>query len=103
MRRSEGNCQASPSALRCGVVPPPTRFGLLGPLLVEDSAGSKEIAAPRHRALLAALLLNANKPVSGSDIAHQAWNGDPPARATGTRHSYLRRLRTVLRAPGAAI
>lgn len=73
-----------------------TRFGILGPLLVEDSAGPRPIAAARQRALLAALLLTAPRPVAAADLADQVWNLEPPAGAAGTLHSYLSRLRGVL-------
>ncbi|WP_344660522.1 AfsR/SARP family transcriptional regulator [Catenulispora subtropica] len=72
------------------------RFGILGPLLVEDSTGPRPIAAARQRALLAALLLTAPRPVAAADLADQVWNLEPPAGAAGTLHSYLSRLRTAL-------
>ncbi|NUR30651.1 MAG: AfsR family transcriptional regulator, partial [Catenulispora sp.] len=72
------------------------RFGILGPLLVEDSAGPRPIAAARQRALLAALLLTAPRPVAAADLAEQVWNLEPPAGAAGTLHSYVSRLRTAL-------
>ncbi|MBW8805775.1 MAG: hypothetical protein AUG49_08350 [Catenulispora sp. 13_1_20CM_3_70_7] len=72
------------------------RFGILGPLLAEDPAGPRPIAAARQRALLAALLLTAPRPVAAADLADQVWNLEPPAGAAGTLHSYLSRLRTAL-------
>src|SRR5690349_15139930 len=72
------------------------RFGILGPLLVEDSTGPRPIAAARQRALLAALLLTAPRPVAAADLADQVWNLEPPAGAAGTLHSYVSRLRTAL-------
>ena len=73
-----------------------TRFGILGPLLVEDPSGPRPIAAPRQRAVLAALLLTAPRTVAAADLAEQVWNLAPPAGAAGTLHSYLSRLRTAL-------
>lgn len=82
---------------------PPTAFRLLGPLLIHDEAGPREVAASRQRALLAALLLQANKPVTAADLADQVWNENPPAGATGTLHSYLSRLRSALGPAGERI
>ncbi|WP_194914982.1 AfsR/SARP family transcriptional regulator [Catenulispora rubra] len=73
-----------------------TRFGVLGPLLVEDSSGPRPIAAARQRAVLAALLLTAPRAVAAADLAEQVWNLEPPAGAAGTLHSYLSRLRGAL-------
>ncbi len=72
------------------------RFGVLGPLLVEDPTGPRPIAAPRQRAVLAALLLTAPRAVAAAELADQVWNLEPPAGAAGTLHSYLSRLRTAL-------
>ncbi|WP_190276635.1 AfsR/SARP family transcriptional regulator [Catenulispora acidiphila] len=73
-----------------------TRFGILGPLLVEDPAGPRPIAAARQRAVLAALLLTAPRTVAAGELAEQVWNLEPPAGAAGTLHSYLSRLRAAL-------
>lgn len=73
-----------------------TRFGILGPLLVEDPSGPRSVAAPRQRAVLAALLLAAPRTVSAAELAEQVWNLEPPAGAAGTLHSYLSRLRAAL-------
>jgi DNA-binding SARP family transcriptional activator len=73
-----------------------TRFGILGPLLVEDPSGPRPVAAPRQRAVLAALLLTAPRTVAAADLAEQVWNLEPPAGAAGTLHSYLSRLRGAL-------
>jgi DNA-binding SARP family transcriptional activator len=72
------------------------RFGILGPLLVEDLTGPRPVAAARQRAVLAALLLAAPRTVAASELAEQVWNMEPPAGAAGTLHSYLSRLRGAL-------
>ena len=73
-----------------------TRFGILGPLLVEDPSGPRPVAAARQRAVLAALLLTAPRTVAATELAEQVWNLEPPAGAAGTLHSYLSRLRAAL-------
>jgi DNA-binding SARP family transcriptional activator len=73
------------------------RFALLGPLLVDDGAGDLvTLSGPRLRVLLAALLLQANVPVSAEALAEAVWDGEPPPGAAETLRSYVRRLRRVL-------
>ena len=79
-----------------------TGFGLLGPLLVARSGAVSTIPAGMQRALLAALLLNANRAVSAEELAWVLWGADPPASARVTVQNYVRRLRSVLHADGDA-
>lgn len=59
------------------------RFALLGPLELFDEAGSPlEVAGPRLRVLLAALLLRANMPVPAEALAEAAWDSSPSPAAT---------------------
>jgi DNA-binding SARP family transcriptional activator len=55
----------------------------------------------RLRALLAALLINANIPVSADMLAEAVWDGASPPAAVDTLRSYVRRLRRELGAEGA--
>ena len=73
-----------------------TRFGLLGPLLVSRAGVTVTIPAGKQRALLAALLLNANRVVSLQELAGVLWADDPPASARVTIHNYVKRLRQAL-------
>ena len=72
------------------------RFALLGDLLVDDGNGERPISARRHRALLATLLLQANRVVAWDEAARQIWSGDPPPAARTTLHGYALRLRRAL-------
>jgi DNA-binding SARP family transcriptional activator len=73
------------------------RFALLGPLAVTSSTGEQvELAGPRQRILLAALLLHANVPVASEALAETVWDGSPPPAAMETLRSYVRRLREGL-------
>src|SRR5436305_4017162 len=79
------------------------RFGLLGPLLVADDA-AREIPVPaaRQRAVLAALLVRANRTVSVDELAELVWDGAPPGGAGHTLRAYVMRLRHLLGEPIAA-
>ena len=73
------------------------RFRILGPLEVVDGAGRwRSVAGPRQRVLLAALLVNANTPVSVDELAERVWDGVPPAGYAQTLRSHVMRLRRSL-------
>jgi DNA-binding SARP family transcriptional activator len=80
------------------------RFGLLGPLLVEDGAGQVVVvSAARQRILLAALLLRANATVSIEKLADALWGACPPSNATPVVRTYVMRLRRTLGDIGSRI
>ncbi|MFF6842185.1 BTAD domain-containing putative transcriptional regulator [Streptomyces tanashiensis] len=73
------------------------RFGVLGPLTVEDAAGApRPIAQPKSRALLAALLLQADQIVSFGTVMSALWGERPPASAVASLHNHMARLRKDL-------
>ena len=73
------------------------RLGILGPLLVADDVGHEiPVAAARQRALLAALLVNANHTVPVDELAEFVWDGAPPTGAAATLRAYVMRLRNTL-------
>ncbi|HEY3867144.1 MAG TPA: BTAD domain-containing putative transcriptional regulator [Actinocrinis sp.] len=79
-------------------------FGVLGTLLVRngaETAGAETISVggPKLRALLAALLLQANRTVSQDALVEAVWDGRPPHGALGTLPSYVMRLRRTLGSP----
>jgi DNA-binding SARP family transcriptional activator len=76
-------------------------FGLLGPLVVRDGTRDVSVSAPRQRALLAALLLEAGRVVGLDALAEVLWEGQPPAGARGALHSAVQRLRSTLGSSGA--
>ena len=70
---------------------------LLGPLaLIRDAGERTTIGGARLRVLLAALLLQANKPVSADALADAVWDGAPPAGVATTLRGHVLRLRRVL-------
>jgi DNA-binding SARP family transcriptional activator len=83
----------------------PVRFALLGPLEVTDERGMpRTVTGGRQRALLATLLLNANRPVPSDLMIEAVWDGRLVANPTNAARSAVRRLRTALGpGPGARI
>ena len=53
-------------------------FGILGPLEVSRCGSVVPLGGPRQRAVLALLLLEANRVVSLDRLAEDVWGGDPP-------------------------
>ena len=77
----------------------PVRFKLLGPLELFDGQRWDLIGAPKQRALLAVLLINANRTVSADQLIAELWGEQPPASATGLLAGYVWRLRRRLGDP----
>jgi DNA-binding SARP family transcriptional activator len=78
------------------------QFGLMGPLVLADGEGRRiPVGGGRLRVLLAALLLEANTPVSWEALAEAMWEGTLPSTAAGTLRSHVSRLRRLL-GPDAA-
>ncbi|MFI6317837.1 tetratricopeptide repeat protein [Nonomuraea sp. NPDC050556] len=69
------------------------RFAILGP--VEVSAGRP--LAPRHRAVLAYLLLNARIVVSADRLADAMWGQTPPDTSRAQIHAAITAIRKMLR------
>ncbi|MDQ6804861.1 MAG: winged helix-turn-helix domain-containing protein [Actinomycetota bacterium] len=79
------------------------RFGILGPLEVFDDHGRPVVlSARKERALLAILLLHANRVVSAERLVEDLWSGDPPASAVKGLQVHVSRLRRRLAMAAAA-
>jgi DNA-binding SARP family transcriptional activator/tetratricopeptide (TPR) repeat protein len=78
-------------------------FRLLGPLEVRRDGRVIPIRAGKHRALLACLLLRANRVVPVAELVEALWGDAPPARTRGTLQTYVMRLRQVLGEPSSII
>jgi DNA-binding SARP family transcriptional activator len=72
------------------------RFGILGPLLVDDGEGLVGVPGGRQRVLLAGLLVHAGQAVSAETLAEVVWDGSPPPGAVDTLRTHVMRLRRVL-------
>ncbi|MCO1575666.1 AfsR/SARP family transcriptional regulator [Crossiella sp. SN42] len=79
-------------------------FAVLG--AVEMCSGGHRVGLghAKQRVVLAALLIEANRAVTRSELADRLWGRRPPPGGPGALYSYLSRLRAILaRAGGASI
>jgi predicted ATPase/DNA-binding SARP family transcriptional activator len=78
-------------------------FRILGPLEVFDGAVRVPLGKPRERAVLAALLLHANEPLSRERVIDLVWGASPPRTADAAFYNCVSKLRQRLgadRLPG---
>jgi DNA-binding SARP family transcriptional activator len=71
-------------------------FRILGPLEVRDDGRLLELGGAKQRALLAVLVLHANRPVTAEHLADALWGEDAAGRAVKTIQVYVSRLRGSL-------
>jgi DNA-binding SARP family transcriptional activator/ABC-type transport system substrate-binding protein len=71
-------------------------FRILGPLQASQAGRMVPLGGAQQRAVLAILLLHANRVVSADAIADGLWGERPPASAANTVQGYISRLRKVL-------
>lgn len=73
------------------------RYRILGPLEVLDGDRPVPLGGPQQRALLALLLLRANRVVATDQLIEQLWGDRAPATARGLLHGCVANLRRALR------
>ena len=78
------------------MAPDRPRFQLLGPLAVSLDDEPIGLGGQKRRALLAALLLQANKVVPRDRLIDALWGEDPPDTARNTIQVYVSQLRRLL-------
>lgn len=72
-------------------------FRILGPLeAVDDNGTPLPLGGPKQRALLAYLIIEANRVVSTERLIDQLWGDEPPEAARQTLFAYVSRLRKLL-------
>src|SRR5215213_2626319 len=71
-------------------------FRVLGPLEVERDGVQLELAGQRQRAVLALLLLDANRVVPTERLVDELWGESPPRTAVTSLHNALSQLRKLL-------
>ncbi|ONI85312.1 SARP family transcriptional regulator [Actinosynnema sp. ALI-1.44] len=71
------------------------RIGVLGPLVAADSAGPIDLKGPRHRAVLARLLVARGRVVPVDMLVADLWD-DPPDGAVGAIQTFVAALRRAL-------
>ncbi|MFI9365854.1 BTAD domain-containing putative transcriptional regulator [Kitasatospora sp. NPDC053057] len=77
------------------------RFSLLGPVVVRQGDRVVPVGGPKVRALLAALLFQANRAVSLSSLQGALWGEEPPTTASASLANHVVRLRRALEAEDA--
>jgi DNA-binding SARP family transcriptional activator/tetratricopeptide (TPR) repeat protein len=73
-----------------------TQFFLLGPLMVRSNEAAVSLPWGKQRAVLAALLLNANQVVSLDELTETLWGTTPPQSARVAVQNHVMRLRKAL-------
>jgi SARP family transcriptional regulator, regulator of embCAB operon len=76
-------------------------FGVLGPLQMTFGGALVPLGTPKQRAVLAVLVVNANRPVDIDTLIGAAWNQRPPPGARATLHAYISNLRRLMSSAGA--
>ena len=76
-------------------------FRLLGPVQVWAAGGCLEMGPPQQRAVLAALAVDAGRPVFRGTLLDRIWSGRAPEGAASALYAHVNRIRRVL-AAGAA-
>jgi DNA-binding SARP family transcriptional activator/predicted ATPase len=72
------------------------QFRILGPLEVLDGQRPVELGRPKQRAVLAVLLVNANRVVALDRLIEELWGEQPPAQATASLQAYISNLRRAM-------
>jgi predicted ATPase/DNA-binding SARP family transcriptional activator len=71
-------------------------FRILGPLEVLREGSALPLGPHKQRALLALLLIDANRVVTTHRLSEELWAGRPPPGAAKTLRSYVSRLRALV-------
>src|SRR5258708_29488388 len=71
-------------------------FKLLGPVLAIRNGEPLPLRGSLQRALLAALLLDANAVVTAERLIDRLWEEDPPTSAVASLRNHVLRLRVAL-------
>src|SRR4029453_5585923 len=71
-------------------------FRILGPLEVSAGDVAIKLGGPKQRAVLAHLIVRANRPVPVELLIDGLWGEEPPETAKNTLQTYVYRLRQVL-------
>ncbi len=74
----------------------PLRFEILGPLRVLRGDREVPLGPSKQRAVLAVLLVNANRPVLTSRVVDAVWEDDPPQNGPNVVQKYVAGLRRLL-------
>ena len=77
-------------------------FRILGPVELRSRDGRVDLGPLKQRTVLAALLVDAGRPVTQEQLIERVWDDSPPAEVRNALYTYATRLRRILSsAPGA--
>ncbi|MGN2639709.1 BTAD domain-containing putative transcriptional regulator [Nocardia takedensis] len=76
------------------------RFGVLGPVELTVDGSAQPLGGPKQRAVLACLVINADRPVSVESLAQAVWEDNPPPDVRVSLHTIVSNLRKPLREAG---
>ncbi|MFL6140557.1 MAG: BTAD domain-containing putative transcriptional regulator [Labedaea sp.] len=71
-------------------------FRLFGEIQLQAREQLLDVGTPRQQAVLAALLVDAGRPVSIETLIDRVWGEDPPVEARNVLYSHLSRIRRLL-------
>jgi DNA-binding SARP family transcriptional activator len=71
-------------------------FRVLGSLEIVDDGHHVVVPSPRERALLALLVMDANRPLGWERIADELWGDAPPASGAKSVAFHLHKLREAV-------
>ncbi|WP_329385669.1 BTAD domain-containing putative transcriptional regulator [Streptomyces sp. NBC_01716] len=71
-------------------------FGVLGPVTAEDRRGPIALKGPRHRAVLARLIVARRRVVPVARLVSDLWPDSPPSGAVGSVQTFVAALRRAL-------
>ncbi|MDQ2586458.1 AfsR/SARP family transcriptional regulator [Saccharothrix yanglingensis] len=71
-------------------------FRVLGPVVAEDARGPVDLKGPRHRAVLARLLVARGRVVPVARLVDDLWEDDAPGGAVGAVQTFVGALRKAL-------
>jgi len=75
------------------------RYQILGPVELFTDGTSVRLGGPKQRAVLALLLLNANRMVAEQRFLTMVWGDDPPLSVRGQLQMYVSQLRKLIGGP----
>lgn len=76
------------------------QFGVLGAVELTIDGIGQALGGPKQRAVLAYLVINANRPVSVEALAQAVWEDNPPPDIRTSLHTIVSNLRKPLRDNG---
>lgn len=77
------------------------KIRLLGEVELWAAGRTLNVGAPRPQAVLAALAVDAGRPIAVETLIDRVWGDTPPVKARNVLYSYLSRTRRLLRQAGA--